>query len=289
MSRYVYANRRYAKYAEGCVHVEDRGYQFADGVYEVIALQNGCMVDEDGHMKRLDRSLSELRMNWPMSPRSMAAVMRELIQRNRIADRGMLYVQITRGVAPRNHAFPEDASSSLVMTARPLPALDWELLRKGAKVITVPDLRWERRDIKSVSLLPNVLARQKAMEEGAYEAWMVDPDGTITEGTASNAWIVTEGDELLTRQPTHAILNGITRLALLQICEENGVKFVERPFTVSEAKSAKEAFLTSTISLVKPVTCIDESLIGSGMIGPLTEKLLAFYVRHMREQGGNKA
>ncbi len=288
MSRIAYVNGRYLPHGMAGVHVEDRGYQFADGVYEVIAVQDGRFVDEDDHLNRLGRSLSEVRMAWPINPRSMRVVLREVVRRNRITDRGIVYVQVTRGVAPRNHAFPASAESALVMTARPLPPLDRAAMRRGVSVITIPDLRWTRRDIKSISLLPNVLAKQQAIDQGAFEAWLVDDGGMITEGTSSNAWIVTAGGELVTRHADVAILSGVTRRMVMEICAEHGTTFVERAFTADEAKAAREAFLTSTTSLVKPVVRVDDTQIGDGGIGPVTETLLECYLDHMLQQEGER-
>lgn len=288
MSRIAYVNGRYLPHALAGVHVEDRGYQFSDGVYEVIAVQNGRFVDEDEHLNRLDRSLSELRMAWPMSPRAIRTAIRELVRRNRIGNRGIVYIQVTRGVAPRNHAFPKSTESALVMTARSLPPLDRDVMRRGVSVITAPDLRWGRRDIKSISLLPNVLAKQMAIDHGAFEAWLVDDDGMITEGTSSNAWIVTAEGELATHNANRAILNGITRRMVMEICAQQGISFVERAFTIDEAKAAREAFLTSTTGLVKPVVQIDGTAIGAGGIGPVTEKLLEHYLDHMLKPDGGR-
>jgi D-alanine transaminase len=284
MSRIAYVNGRYVGLATACVHVEDRGYQFADGVYEVIAVQRGRLVDEHEHLERLAYSLRELHIAWPMSPRSMQAIMRELLRRNAISRRGMVYLQITRGVAPRNHAFPQVAKSCLVMTARGLPAVDPVAARRGVAVIVIPDLRWKRPDIKSISLLPNVLGKQQAVESGAYEAWMTDEEGRITEGTASNAWIVANGT-LVTRQADRAILNGITRRAVLRIAAEHGIAFVERPFTAAEAVGASEAFTTSTTAMLKPVVRIGDDAVGDGRVGPLTSRLLDFYIDHMNGVG----
>jgi D-alanine transaminase len=285
MGRIAYVNGRYRLHAHAVVHVEDRGYQFADGVYEVIAVQRGRLVDEEPHLSRLSRSLSELRISWPMSPRALRVVIAEVIRRNRIVDSGIVYVQITRGVAPRSHAFPSGAASALVVTARPHPPFDRNAARKGVALITIPDIRWKRCDIKSVSLLPNVLGKQQAIDAGAFDAWMVDSDGAVTEGTASNAWIVSGAGELVTRQASSAILNGITRRAVLDIATDQGCGLVERPFTVAEAKSAAEAFLTSTTSVVKPVVRIDDTIIGDGEIGPLTERILDLYAGHMLVEG----
>jgi D-alanine transaminase len=279
MSRVAYVNGRYVPHREAAVHVEDRGYQFADGVYEVTSVRNGHLVDEDLHLKRLDRSLRELRIKRPMSDAALRFVTREVLRRNRVRD-GIVYLQITRGVAPRDHAFPKNAEPSVVVTARrnrgpaPKPAAE------GVKVISIPDQRWARCDIKSVSLLPNILGKQMAKEAGAYEAWQIDREGNVTEGTSSNAWIVTASGEVVTRQADTGILNGVTRLAVLDIIQREGLTFVERPFSLAEAKGAREAFVTSTSSLVTPVTQIDDQVVGDGKPGPLAGKLRAYYLEH---------
>lgn len=286
MGRIAYVDGRYVPHRRAYVHVEDRGYQFADGVYEVIAVNRGRLIDEEPHLDRLTRSLAELRLRWPMSREALRLVMREMIRRNRLVGLGSLYLQITRGVAARNHLFPVRAEPVLVMTARALPPFDRQAARRGVRVITLDDLRWRRPDIKSVSLLPNVLAKQQAFEAGAYEAWLVDERGMITEGTASNAWIVTAADELVTRAADRSILGGITRAAVLRIARQHRLRLVERPFTVEEAKAATEAFLTSTTSWVKPVVDIDDVPVGDGVVGPLTERLLALYAAHAEQNGG---
>jgi len=286
MSRVAYVDGRYVPHADAGIHVEDRGYQFSDGVYEVIGVHRGRLFDAEPHLDRLDRSLNELRIAAPMSRGAMRAVMAEVLRRNRITASGAVYLQVTRGVAPRVHAFPAGIRPTLVMTARASPPFDAKAARRGVAVITVPDIRWSRCDIKSVSLLANVLGKQSAIETGAFEAWMVDADGAVTEGTASNAWIVTRAGELITRQPDQAILNGITRRAVLALAAEQGITLAERPFTVAEAKKAKEAFLTSTTSMVKPVVRIDGKRIGSGRVGPLTAGLVDFYGRHLDDEAG---
>lgn len=280
-----YVNGRYLSHRHACVHVEDRGYQFADGVYEVLAVCNGRPVDEAEHLARLDRSLAALRIGWPMAPAALKLVVREVIRRNRIDRFGVVYLQITRGVAPRNHAFPGATPSALVITARRLPPPELAQARVGVRVVTVPDLRWKRCDIKSVALVANVLGKQAAIDAGAYEAWMVDGDGFVTEGTTSNAWIVTAAGELITRQADAAILSGITRHAVLALASEPELRMVERPFSVAEAKAAAEAFLTSTTALVKPVVAIDDATVGSGGIGPYTERLLNLYLQHLNRYG----
>ena len=281
MTRIAYVNGRYVPHHEAAVHIEDRGYQFADGVYEVIAVRRGRLVDENGHLDRLNHSLSELRICWPLSRRTLKFILREMIRRNRLNGDGMIYLQVTRGVAPRSHTFPDHHESALVVTARQLRFLQGD----GVDVITIPDIRWKRCDIKSISLLPNVLGKQQAKDSGAFEAWMVDSGGQVTEGTLSNAWIVTERGELITRDVSRAILNGITRQAVLRLATGAEIAFSERPFTVNEAKAAREAFITGTTVLVTPVVRIDGEPVGNGRTGEFTAKLLAFYARHMDNQG----
>ena len=218
----------------------------------------GGLIDEAPHLDRLDRSLGELRIAWPMRRRALQVVMREVVRRNGVHT-GILYLQVTRGVATRDHKFPAAARPSLVMTARRGRPPPRRLFDEGVGVVTMPDLRWGRCDIKSVSLLPNVLGKQQAVEAGAFEAWLVDDNGNVTEGTSTNAWIVTANDSLVTRDAGQAILNGVTRLAVLRIAREIGLAFVERAFSVGEAQGAREAFLTSSTSMVLPVTRIGRS------------------------------
>jgi D-alanine transaminase len=284
MSRVAYVSGRYLPHREASVHIEDRGYQFADGVYEVIAVERGRLVDEGLHLKRLERSLAELDITKPMPEAALRTVMREVLRRNRVQD-GIIYIQMTRGVAPRDHAFPKDARTQVVMTARRAKPANPKTVDEGARVITVPDLRWARCDIKSIALLPNILGKQQAREAGAYEAWQVDGDGNVTEGTSTNAWIVTAAGEVVTRAATNAILNGVTRLGVIRVIKQAGLRFVERPFSVAEAKQAREAFLTSTTSYVTPVVRIDDSVVGNGKPGELARELGKFYRRYV-EAGG---
>ena len=210
MSRIAYVGGQYLPHRQAAVHIEDRGFQFADGVYEVIAVVGGYLVDEERHLVRLRRSLSELRIDMPMEERALKVVMREVIRRNGVVD-GIVYVQVTRGVAPREHGFPRAAEPVLVVTARRKRTTDPRLSTQGVAVITIPDIRWQRCDIKSVALVANVLGKQQAREAGAYEAWQVDREGQVTEGTSTNAWIVTADNAVVTRAADHAILNGVTR------------------------------------------------------------------------------
>lgn len=281
MPRVAYVNGQYIPHDQAAVHIEDRGFQFADSIYEVIAVMNGTLADAQGHIDRLERSLGELRMALPVSRTTLALVMRELIRRNRTANGG-LYIQVTRGVAARDFSFPKDpVPMSLVMTLR---HANFDIgARKASikKVVTVPDIRWKRRDIKSTALLGQVIARQQATDQGAYEAWMVDDKGLITEGAASNAWIIDSKKQLITRSTAgNAILKGVTRSALQSLCKREGITIVERPFSVKEAYAAKEAFCSSAVALIAPVGSIDDKKIGSGGLGPLTEKIFDLYMNY---------
>jgi D-alanine transaminase len=274
MSRIAYVNGRYVRHAEAAVHIEDRGYQFADGVYEVCEVWHGKIVDERRHCDRLERSLRELAIDMPMTRAALSQVMREVLRRNRVRS-GFVYLQVTRGVARRDHYFPSpDTPPALVVTARNVaPETGDKAAEKGVGVITVPENRWDRVDIKTVGLLPNVLAKQKAKEAGAKEAWFVDSDGYVTEGGSTNAWIVTKDNTLVTRPAEHGILKGITRQVVLDMIERNGLSFDERPFTVEEAKEAKEAFITAASTLVMPVVRVDDAAIGNGHPGELSREL----------------
>lgn len=276
MSRIAYVNGRYVPHRHARVHIEDRGYQFADGVYEVIAVVNGRMVDAEGHFDRLERCLRELSIPAPMGRAALRHILAEVVRRNRVR-RGMVYLQITRGVARRDHAFPARARPSVVATARSMRPQPAAWVEEGVSVITVPDLRWKRRDIKTVGLLPNVMAKQQAKEAGAYEAWMIDDDGFITEGTASNAWIVTADNQLVTRHADASILCGVTRLAVADLAREAGLEVIERAFTPEEAKAAREAFITSTTSMLLPVVRIDGQPVGGGRPGPVARRLRQAY------------
>lgn len=284
MPRYAYVNGRYLRHETAAVHIEDRGFQFADGVYEVVAVQNGKLVDEDGHLKRLGFSLGELAISRPVSERVLRAIMRQLLRRNRIVD-GIVYMQITRGSAPRDFRFPKQSTSTLVLTTGRVNLNPTTQIDQGVAVITIPDIRWKRRDIKSVSLLPQVLGKQKAAEAGAFEAWQVDEEGQVTEGCSSNAWIVTENACLVTRNASNLILNGITRQSVMRLLAEAGLSLEERPFTVEEAMKAIEAFLTSATTYVMPVTEIDGRPVGDGKPGPVSRKLRDGYVNYARSAG----
>lgn len=279
MSRIAYVSGAYVPHRQAAVHIEDRGYQFADGVYEVIAVRGGRLLDEEPHLRRLHRSLEELRIPAPIGDAALGIVLREIVRRNGV-ETGSVYLQITRGVAPRDHAFPKSAKPTLVVTSRTGRRPDPRLWEDGIAVITIPDIRWQRCDIKSIALVPNVLGKQQARESGVFEAWQVDSGGRITEGTSTNAWIVTDDATVITRAADHAILNGVTRLAVLDIIAREGYRLAEQPFTIEEAKAAREAFLTSTTSDVLPVVRIDGVPVGDGKPGSLCRKLRAAYLKH---------
>ena len=281
MSRIAYVNGRYLPQHAATVHIEDRGYQFSDGVYEVCEVRGGRVIDQRRHLARLRRSLDELDIAMPMSETALAIIMRECMRRNRLHD-GIIYLQITRGVARRDHGFPPPGTHpSVVVTARSIDfAGNERTAAEGLAVITVPDNRWQRVDIKSISLLPNVLAKQAARERGAKEAWFVDRDGQVTEGASSNAWIVTKGGKVVTRAADNGILRGITRSVLIDVIKAQGLEFEERPFTVAEAQAAREAFLTSASQIVMPVVRIDDRPVGNGAPGSVATALRAEFHRH---------
>lgn len=280
MSRIAYVNGRYLPRAQAVVSIEDRGFQFADGVYEVCEVRAGRIIDERRHMARLDRSLNELRIARPMSPAALAVVMRETIARNRVRD-GIVYVEITRGAARRDFPFPPGIRPSLIVTARSndLARIE-QTAAEGVTVVTVPDIRWGRVDIKSVALLPNVLAKQAAREQGAREAWLVDDEGRITEGASSNAWIVARDGKIVTHPLGQDILPGITRSVVLDVIKAQGLAFEERAFTLEEAYGAREAFITSASQIVIPVVAINGHPVGNGAPGLIAAALRRDFHRH---------
>jgi D-alanine transaminase len=281
LSRIAYVNGRYVAHQTATIHIEDRGYQFSDGVYEVCEVRGACIIDQRRHLARLKRSLDELGIAMPMTEAALAVVMRECMRRNRVRD-GIIYLQVTRGVARRDHGFPPPGTHpSVVVTARNIDfAGNERIAAEGMAVITLPDNRWERVDIKSISLLPNVLAKQAAREQGAKEAWFVDRNGHVTEGSSSNAWIVTKGGKVVTRPADNGILRGITRTVLLDVIKAQGLELEERPFTVEEAQGAREAFLTSASQVVMPVVRIDDRPVGNGAPGSIATALRAEFHRH---------
>lgn len=280
MSRVAYVNGCYQPHATPALAVEDRGFQFADGVYEVWAVSGGALLDEEGHFARLARSLRELSIATPMADAALRRVIYETLRRNRVRE-GLVYLQITRGVAPRDHPFPDPPPEpTLVITAKSIdPRAVEARATKGVKVLSMPETRWARCDIKSVSLLPNVLAKQAARSVGAYEAWFVDADGLVTEGSSSNAWIVTDAGVLVTRDLKANILAGITRAHLLRVAAALQMRVEERAFSLEEAKASREAFISSATNAALPVVQIDESVIGDGKPGPVAQALRNQYLQ----------
>jgi D-alanine transaminase len=274
MSRIAYVNGQYRDMRDASVNIEDRGYQFSDGVYEVCEIRGGKVVDLPRHMTRLQRSLRELRIDMPMPLPALEVVIHETVRRNRVAY-GIVYLQVTRGVARRDHAFPvKPVKPAIVVTARGLNfRKNQDTAARGIGVITIPENRWPRVDIKSVALLPNVLAKQQARENDAYEAWFVDGEGHVTEGASSNAWIVTRDGKVITRSATSGILAGVTRAVLTNVMSALQIKFEERPFTPQEAYEAAEAFVTASSQIVMPVVRIDGRPIGDGKPGAISMRL----------------
>ena len=274
MSRISYVNGRYLPHNQASVHIEDRGYQFGDGVYEVVLVLDKKLVDFDGHYKRLRRSLNEISLVFDITETTIKQILKRLIRSNLVND-GLIYIQVTRGVAERAHQFPKNVPPALVVTAKSIiikPDVE------GKKAITTADERWKRRDIKTINLLPNCIAKQKATENDAYEAIMVMGDGTISEGASSNLWMVDGNNQIVTRNASNVILNGITKLALTELADIHRYKVVEKPFTVDEAINAKELFITSATAIVTPITQLNNHVIADGEVGPISAALRSAYL-----------
>ena len=283
MSRVIYVNGRYKPYSEAAIHAEDRGFQFGDSVYEVVEVLGGKLIDEARHLDRLQRSLHEIQMAMPMSQAALILVIRETLRRNTVRD-GIVYLQVSRGAGPRDFAFPDVAvPPTLVVIARAQSQSKLASLAEvGISVVTLPDIRWGRSDIKTVMLLPACLAKASAKSSGAREAWFIDAEGFITEGASSNAWIVTTGGTLVTRHLDNRILGGVTRAGVKDVAQREGIAVKERPFTLSEALDAREAFITSATNTVMPVVKIDGHVIGGGRPGPETQRLRSAF-HHVAE------
>ena len=283
MGRIAYVNGRFARHADAMVHIEDRGYQLADAVYEVWALFDGKLSDAEGHFGRLARSLGELSIPMPMSRAALTLLLKEAVRRNGVRE-GLIYLQVSRGVAPRQHAYPsQPLRPAVIMTvSRVDRAADEARAAKGVSVITQPENRWGRADIKTVGLLPNAMAKQKAKEAGAAEAWFVDDLGFVTEGASSNAWILDADGRLRTRDTNANILRGVTRSTLLEVIRREGLPVDERPFTPAEAVSAREAFITGAGSLVLPVVAVDGRPVGDGTVGPVAMRLRSLYIEQAK-------
>lgn len=277
-ARFAYVNGRYLRHAEATVHVEDRGLQFADAVYEVCAILGGRVQDEEEHFDRLERSLRELDIAMPISRAALKLAMRELARRNHITN-GLVYLQVTRGTARRDHPAPANPPRpTIIMTARPVdPAILEARRAKGVAVITHPDERWARRDIKSTALLPNTLAKTAARRAGAFEAWLVDDNGFVTEGASTSAWIVDKTGQVVTRDLSNAILPGVTRRVIVEAATEAGLRIVERPFAIADALEAREAFMTAATLGATAIIAIDGRPVGTGTPGPITKRIQELY------------
>ena len=280
MSHVTYVNGRYVPQRNAQVHIEDRGYQFADGVYEVIYVWDGRPVDYAAHLHRLSRSLKELKISAPMTWGALTIVIREVVRRNRLTQ-GIIYIQVNRGVAPRAHPFPRAVRPSVVVTAKQGAGPSDTVAKKGVSVVSAPDLRWARRDIKSVALLPNILAKQVAAEAKAFEAILYTPDGVVTEASAANVWVVARDKALVTHPATEAILGGVTRATIMKMVRDAEYKVEERPFTLKEALAAKEVFLTGTTTFVMPVVRIDMHTVANGVPGEFALDLRRRYIQYM--------
>jgi len=276
MARFAYVNASYVRHEEAGVHIEDRGFQFADSVYEVIYLYKGRMIDADAHLNRLEYSLGELGMDMPKSKAALMVNIKELVRRNTLKT-GLVYMQVSRGRAERDFPIPTNAVPSIVITTRRLPPFNPQTDLKGIRVKSTPDLRWKRCDIKTTALLAASLAKQEALDNGYADAWLVDEKGDVTEGTSNNAWILRTDGKLQTRKPTHKILNGITRQCIIRLAAQKGIEIIEEPFSLEEAYSAQEAFITSASTCVKPVVQIDDHIIGTGETGSLCRDIANIY------------
>ncbi|MDF1766557.1 MAG: D-amino-acid transaminase [Gammaproteobacteria bacterium] len=284
MSDLVYVNGDFVAKKDATISIFDRGFIFGDGVYEVVPVIDGAMVDRAYFLQRLERSLGELRIDWPCSTAEVLRVMNALIERNEINE-GMVYLQVTRGIADREFGFPEQAKPSMVAFATTLDLIDNPAATNGIAVMTTPDLRWKRRDIKSVNLLGQVLAKQDAAQRGGKEGWMIE-DGYITEGVSSSAYIV-KGGAIITRPLSNEILPGIRRRTLLELCQAEGITLELRLFTLEEAVDADEAFISSATTIVHPVISIDGQAIATGRPGPITQKLRTLYIQRLRNEAQN--
>lgn len=289
VGRVAYVNGRYLPHGQAGVHIEDRGLQFADAIYEVVGVIGGMFFDEEEHLDRLERSVGEIGMAMPMSREPLKFVLRELARRNRLRD-GLVYLQVTRGAVRRDHAVPEaPPRPTLIITARSIdPGSNEQRREQGVHVVTRPDERWARRDIKSTALLPNILAKTVARQRGAFEAWLVDSDGFVTEGASTSAWIVDADGKIVTRDLSNAILPGVTRRVILAAAAEAQMPVAERKFTLAEVAKAKEAFLTAATLGATAIVAIDGEPVGDGRPGPVTRRIQELY-RHaaeLRAKGG---
>ena len=286
MSHIAYVNGQYVNHADAAIHIEDRGYQFADGVYEYAAFFNGVLLDAEPHLKRLKRSLDELAIDTGHTLDTLPFIIRELIAKNH-RQSGAIYIQVSRGTAKRDHAFPGDVPTNVVVTLRGGKMVPLAEAQKGVKVITMPENRWNRCDIKSIALLANVLTKQEAISQGAKETWLYRQDGSITEGSVSNAFLIKD-NVIHTHPLTESILPGITRNTALTMAKELGIQLKEEAFNLLDIKEADEAFTTSTSVNVQPVTQIDDNILGDGTCGPICKQLMSAFSDYIFKQTGKQ-
>lgn len=280
MSRFAYVNGTFPRHTDAHIHIEDRGFQFADGVYEVVYLYKNHLIDMVPHLDRLAYSLSELQIDMPMSRAALVLKIKQLIRLNRLKT-GLIYIQVTRGTASRDFPYPQNISPTIVMTTKRLGAFGLKSIEKGMKVMSTPDIRWQRCDIKTTALLAASMGKQAALDAGFDDAWLMDPTGYITEGTSNNAWIITKEGKLQTRPPSHNILNGITRQTIIKMAQRENIEIIEKPFTLEDVYNAKEAFVTSASACIKPVTSIDGRTIGNGGTGIISHQIAQMYIDHL--------
>jgi D-alanine transaminase len=276
--RIAYVDGRYVPHGAAGVHIEDRGLQLGDSIYEVFRVDGYRILDEEEHLDRLERSVGEIEMAMPMGRAALKLHLREIVRRNRIPY-GFLYLQVTRGAVRRDHPIPaKQPRPTLILTMRSYDTQGSAARQKqGIAVVTRPDQRWARRDIKTTQLLANLLAKTEAKRAGGYEAWLVDADGTVTEGASTTAWIVDKDGRVVTRGLSHAILPGVTRRVILEAAAEAQLPVMERAFTPDEAKAAREAFISSASGAAVPVVAIDGVPVGDGKPGPLTRRIVELY------------
>ena len=280
MKNITYINNKFVKNSNAKISVKDRGFLFADSIYELISVFNKKIVDIDQHLNRLKSSLNKVKIKYNFNKKKIRKIINKLIKLNNVIN-GYIYIQITRGVAERKHEFPKQYKPTTIIFTKNLN-VDKKIYKKGVKIITIPDLRWLRRDIKTTSLLPNVLSKQLAVEKNAFESWLID-NGNITEGSASNAWIIKSSNTIITHPANTKILKGVTRDTIIKILKKNNFNVIEKPFNLIEAKNAKEAFITSSTLSVLPVVKIDNYNISNGKPGDITKKIMYLYNNYINK------
>lgn len=276
MARVAYINGRYSPHNQATIHIEDRGLQFADSVYEVVYVYKGQLIDAIPHLDRLSYSLGELEIPLPMKQRPLLLVIEEMIRRNQLST-GLIYIQVTRGTAPRDFPYPRQAKPNIMMTARAMTPFDPTQSLKGIRVMSLPDIRWLRRDIKTTALLAASMSKEKALSAGFDDAWLLDSNNLITEGTSNNAWIINQDGSLQTRPPSYDILNGITRRSIMALAQKKNIPVIEKAFSLEEAYAAQAAFISSASACIKPIVQINDQKIADGQVPPIAQEIANLY------------